>query len=59
MLYEVITVIETCQLFTNKEFLKSFENKYMKDSKYFGAVYKVSDLEKSNMNLSEMIVVPF
>jgi hypothetical protein len=54
-----IGVSATVEYFTNTDSLNTFKNTFLKDSKYFTAIYKVKGQDRTNTNLKLEMVVPF
>ncbi len=54
-----IGVSATFRYFTDIEYLSDFENKYLSDYKYFTALYKAKGVNRSDINLELVMVVPF
>ncbi|GAB3666114.1 hypothetical protein GCM10028791_41910 [Echinicola sediminis] len=54
-----IGVMATVEYFTNPDSLKAFTEKYLNNDIYFTAIYKAKGKERINLNLEEILVVPF
>lgn len=49
----------TVEIFTNQDSIQNFSNKYLKDHKYFTAIYKVFGKERTSLDLELLKVIPF
>lgn len=54
-----IGVSGTVEYFTNTDSLKVFKDKFLKNHKYFTAVFKVKGQDRTNTNIKLEMVVPF
>ncbi len=54
-----IGVSATVEYFTNIDSLKSFRNSYLKDSKYFTAIFKVKGQDRTNTSIDLVSVIVF
>ncbi|GAF03695.1 hypothetical protein JCM21142_62374 [Saccharicrinis fermentans DSM 9555 = JCM 21142] len=54
-----IGVMGTVELFTNEDAIKSFATKHLKDKSYFVAIYKAKGKERINLDMKEVLIVPF
>ena len=54
-----IGVIATVEYFTNRDSIQKFCNEYLKDNKYFTAVFEVKGQDRTNTSLKINTVVPF
>lgn len=54
-----IGVKAAIESFTNKEFLKEFNKKYMGEKENFTAIYKANGNDRINLGLEKILVVPF
>lgn len=49
----------TVEIFTNQDSIQSFSNKYLKDHKYFTAIYKVFGKERTSLDLKLVKVIAY
>lgn len=54
-----IGVMACVEYFTNTDSIRSFTKEHLKESIYFTALFKAKGRERINLNLEEILVVPF